>query len=262
MENLPPDLRAVLPPATQEAWLRIAAVVPRGGYLAGGTAIAVHLGHRISRDLDFFLSEPFDPDLLARQLIHAGDFAPTLTAPGTLNGMFGRTKVQFLDARTQRVLGPLNRVAGIDVADLCDLLATKLKVIGDRGELRDYFDIEVIEESTTLTVEQGIALYVARYRPDPPEPSVAHIVRALGYLDDVADDPSLPVPRARIADYWSRRQDEIAGALDPAGRRRAAGTATPEQIGRLFDEGPDRDPAPVSTRWAMRPRAPRRSWST
>ena len=255
VEVLPPELRAVLPQATQEAWLRIAPVVPHGGYLAGGTAIAVHLGHRISRDLDFFLSEPFDPHLLARQLIRVGDFAPTLTAPGTLNGMLGRAKVQFLDARTQRVLGPLRRVAGIDVADLSDLLATKLKVIGDRGELRDYYDIEVIEERTTLTVEQGIALYVARYHPDPPEPSVAHIVRALGYLDDVADDPALPVPRARIVDYWTRRQGEVAGALDPTGRRRPAGSVTSEEIGHLLDEAANLAPALVRTQWAMRPGA-------
>ena len=31
-------------------------------YLAGGTAVAVHLGHRISRDLDFFSVRP-DVDL-------------------------------------------------------------------------------------------------------------------------------------------------------------------------------------------------------
>jgi hypothetical protein len=29
-------------------------------YLAGGTAVALQIGHRISRDLDFFTPEPFD----------------------------------------------------------------------------------------------------------------------------------------------------------------------------------------------------------
>ena len=30
-------------------------------YLAGGTALALHLGHRISIDLDFFPSKKFNP---------------------------------------------------------------------------------------------------------------------------------------------------------------------------------------------------------
>lgn len=211
-----------------------------------------------TRDADYVASRMLGADDVAAWM-WAVDHLPesSLRRAGQIRGMppgaYG-----FVENRVdspRRVLGPLRRVAGIDVADLSDLLATKLKVIGDRGELRDYYDIEVIEERTTLTVEQGIALYVARYRPDPPEPSVAHIVRALGYLDDVADDPALPVPRARIVDYWSRRQGEVAAALDPAGRRRPAGSVTFEQIGHLLDEAADPAPAPVRTHWARRPGA-------
>ncbi len=43
-------------------------------YLAGGTACAIHLGHRISYDLDFFSTNKFDTLHLTRKLKNAGDF--------------------------------------------------------------------------------------------------------------------------------------------------------------------------------------------
>lgn len=207
------SLRAFLPSVTRDAWLRVAPLLPQDAYLVGGTAITVHLEHRISRDLDFFVPGPFDPESLDEALRKAGEFEATLLGEGTLNGMFGGAKVQFLDASSQRMIEAPITVAGIDVAQLPDLLATKLKVIGDRGELRDYFDVECIERETPYLVVEGIAFYVERYRPHPPEPSVSHIVEALGYFGDVADDPSLPESRDSIERYWRRRQPQIVAAL-------------------------------------------------
>ncbi|WP_448060428.1 nucleotidyl transferase AbiEii/AbiGii toxin family protein [Cellulomonas hominis] len=218
------DLRDVLPGDTSTAWAVVAPVLPYGAYLAGGTAIAVHLRHRVSRDLDFFLTEPFDPEHLAATLDGIGRFAPTLVAEGTLNGVLDSTKVQFLDASSQRVLAPTTEIAGVPVAALPDLLATTLKVIGDRGELRDYFDVMQIEELSDLSADEGFGLYVLRYDPRPPEPSVLHILGALGYLDDVADDPYLAgiAERHVVERYWQRRQPEIARSITQFGMPRTA----------------------------------------
>ncbi|MBI1883804.1 MAG: nucleotidyl transferase AbiEii/AbiGii toxin family protein [Chlamydiae bacterium] len=43
-------------------------------YLAGGTALALQLGHRISVDFDFFTPKPFNPTQLSNQLSHLGHF--------------------------------------------------------------------------------------------------------------------------------------------------------------------------------------------
>lgn len=212
--RLPAALRAVLPAATREAWERIVPVVPDVAYLVGGTAVAIHLGHRRSRDLDFFTTAPFDPAALVVALQSVGEFAATTITEGSLTGMLEGAKVQFFDAHQQDVLAPPTLVAGIRVAGLRDLLATKLKVIGDRGTLRDYFDLMVIEGQTELRVEQGLAFYLARYKPQTPESSLAHIVRALGSFGDVDDDLDLPVARSRVERYWRRRQAEVATALD------------------------------------------------
>lgn len=214
MGDLPAHLRSALPASTRELWHALVGNLPDGAYLVGGTAIAAHLGHRVSRDLDFFVAEPFRPEELVRILEGLGRFAATQVSPGTLNGYLGETRVQFLDAQDQRPVDPTIDVAGIQVAGLRDLLATKLKVIGDRGELRDYFDVLVIEGDTGHRVEEGLAVVLERYRPATPDAVILHIVRALGYLDDVADDPALPMDRAEIEAYWAARQPEIIRSFD------------------------------------------------
>ena len=46
----------------------------QGAYLAGGTALALHLGHRVSVDLDFFQNSSFgDPHELVEQIKQAGN---------------------------------------------------------------------------------------------------------------------------------------------------------------------------------------------
>lgn len=212
--DLPTHLKSILPRPTRKVWQALVGNLPAGAYLVGGTAIAAHLGHRVSRDLDFFVAEPFEPEELALVLDRIDRFAPTQIAAGTLNGYLGETRIQFLDARNQHPVEPNVDIGGIPVAGLRDLLATKLKVVGDRGELRDYFDLLVLERDAGHHVEEGLAIVIERYRPATPETALLHIVRALGYLDDVADDPGLPVGRAEIEAYWHRRQPEIVRSLD------------------------------------------------
>ena len=206
----------ILPPDTALAWEIIAPVVPPSAYLGGGTAIAVHLAHRVSRDLDFFFHHnSVDLDELANELSTAGPFAITERAPGTLNGVFSATRVQFLHAdevRPQRLLEVPAHVDGLCIAQISDLMARKLKVVGDRGELRDYFDLMTIEQQTGRTVDEGLALFIERFQPEYPDPAINHILLGLGYFDDVDPDETLPIPRQRIVDYWTRRQREIIAA--------------------------------------------------
>jgi hypothetical protein len=209
-------VRAILPPDTAASWDAIAPIIPLSAYLGGGTAIAVHLGHRISRDLDFFFhNASIDLDDLASRLHAAGPFAVTDRSPGTLNGLFSATKVQFLHAdegHPQHLLEQPQEVDGLRVAGLSDLMAMKLKVVGDRGELRDYFDLMTIEQRTGRTADEGLALFVARFQPEYPQQAVNHILLGLGYFDDVDPDDALPVPRSEIVAYWTRRQPEIIAA--------------------------------------------------
>ena len=104
--------REVLPTATADAWTRLAPLVREVAYLAGGTALALRLGHRLSRDLDFMLSEPIDLDELERSLDRAGPLAVSYRDEGTLNATFESTKVQFLDASGETEVRPGDRLPG------------------------------------------------------------------------------------------------------------------------------------------------------
>lgn len=215
--SLPGELATILPEPTARAWLSIRDVVPAVAYLGGGTAIAVHLQHRVSRDLDFFLREPVDLEGFAEVLQAKGRLVVQQlhAEPGqqTLNVLLDGTRLQFLEASSVRVLEPLQPVAGVMVAGLGDLLAMKLKVICDRGELRDYFDLLAIEQQGHRWVEEGIALALEKYQPRAGPAFVQSIVRGLGYLDDVQEDPGVPAGKAEVAAYWERRVPEIVRSL-------------------------------------------------
>jgi len=155
---------------------------------------------------------------LRNRLVTELDFYVSDHGPGTIDGYLGETKVQFLDARTQTMLGEPTVVAGMPVAGLEDLMAMKIKVIGDRGELRDYFDLMEIERRTTLTFEESLGDYLYRYNPGETMSSLSHIVLALSSFADVADDPALPVGGRPGTPRRALRDREV---LDPAsGRRR------------------------------------------
>lgn len=219
-QSLPAELRAVLPADTQVAWELLAPVLPADLYLAGGTGIAVHLGHRVSRDLDFFYhSGAVDLGRLAQRIAAAGQFAVTLEGAGTLRGLLGQTKLEFLHAdeiAPPRQLEPAEPVAGIRVAGLKDLLAMKLKVLRERGEMRDYFDVKAIDESGRLSVEEGIALWLERYGISPQSEHLQILITSLGYLDDVEPDDTLPIDLPALAEWWRRRQSAVIRNLGRA----------------------------------------------
>ena len=50
----------ILPPAQKEIWAQLAPAADLSFVLYGGTAVALHLGHRVSIDFDFFKSEPLE----------------------------------------------------------------------------------------------------------------------------------------------------------------------------------------------------------
>ncbi|WP_028244569.1 nucleotidyl transferase AbiEii/AbiGii toxin family protein [Pseudoclavibacter soli] len=205
---------ACLPEGTTQAWLRLAPIVPDWFYLSGGTALAVHLHHRVSRDLDLFAERDFDAEVLAATLSQRfSDFVPQMVAAGTVNGVIGSTKVQFLAAPQLQLLHETETVAGLRVSSVEDVLATKIKVIVDRAELRDYFDLMRIETDTELNVVDGVRMYLDKYRPAVPAQQIEMIVRSFGYFDDVAEDPGLPVSRDDVVAYWKDRQPSILRQL-------------------------------------------------
>lgn len=202
-------LRRLLPADTAETWLTLAPHLPDQPHLGGGTAVAVHLGHRESRDLDFFFHRAIDLREVGDLLAELGPFAVTHESEGTLKGLFSATKIEVFDASALMQLAQPKNIAGLAVASLQDLMAMKLKVMAERGEMRDYFDVKEIDENGGVSVEEGIDLYVRRYGVNPNGDALPHLYKAMGDLRDVAVDEMLPIDKAVLQKWWSARQVQV-----------------------------------------------------
>ena len=214
-----PAAEGVLTPAMLEIWDVVGSLSPPSGELMGGTALAIHLEHRQSEDLDIFVHGPFDPPVLLERLQEHGPAECGYLSEGTLNCVFGGVKLQFLTATGQQRIERGRKVGQMVVGSFPDVAATKLKVVGDRGELRDYYDLMCIELAGDTDVMAMLDWYCLRYGVNMTHQSVYHIVRALGSFSDVADDPWLSASLGRpglldtVARYWQDRQPEIARGL-------------------------------------------------
>lgn len=216
-DAIPSRVLAVLPGDTAATWVTIAPLLPESAYLIGGTALTVHLQHRVSRDLDFFLEQREDIGALWLVLQSAGKAMADIQSEDTLNCLFNNTKLQVLEATTQRLIRPTTSLAGIRIASVEDIMATKINVIRQRSALRDYFDLMCIEQQAGIQAEVGIALAVQKYNPQNKDMFAITAMKALGNFDDVADDPGLPVNRKEIESYWERRQYEVVKRFDSFG---------------------------------------------
>ena len=101
----------------------------KDAYLAGGTALALQLGHRMSVDFDFFTPASFDTIQVVQQLakLSAG-FTLERTAPGTILGFVGRTKFSLFEYQYP-LLEALVPYDSIFLASPVDISAMKLALI-------------------------------------------------------------------------------------------------------------------------------------
>jgi len=216
---LPPELDPLTGP-TKKAWAQIRDLVPVSAYLAGGTGLAIHLGHRESDDLDFFLEETVDLDELAASLAETASVEIDLQTSDSLNCFVDGVYVQFLAAGDAYRLEETTTVDGIRLAGLGDLLAMKLLAVAQRvpPDVKDYVDLWAIETLGHRRLEEGIALVTRRYPKAEREGVPRQALRALTYFDDIRSSPmprflSAPISLTALEKYWSKRVPEIVRNL-------------------------------------------------
>ncbi len=117
--------------------------VLRDFYLAGGTALALHLGHRRSVDLDFFSAKPFSEDALIADLEKLSQISVLSKSPRTVYLHVSSTKVSFI-GYDYPLLFPLARFQDLQVADVRDIACMKLSALASRGSRRDFVDLYVV----------------------------------------------------------------------------------------------------------------------
>src|SRR3989338_964203 len=117
-----------------------------GFYLAGGTALALHLGHRTSVDFDFYTPEKFDEMLFEQEAVrNLKGLKVTHRSWGTLVGQVGVIDVSFF-YYSHPLLEPLVETEAIRVMSVPDIAAMKIIALSQRGLRRDFLDLYVIAQ--------------------------------------------------------------------------------------------------------------------
>lgn len=161
-------------------------------YLAGGTALAIHFGHRISVDLDFFTPDPFSPASIREKLSHLGAFKVTSeSADGTLNGILDGVSVSFFIYPYKNVY-PLVPFRGVFLADERDIAAMKVEAISSRGSRKDFVDLYFLLKKYPLG--EIILFFERRY--SGTEYNKLHILKSLSYFTDAESElmPTMILP--------------------------------------------------------------------
>ncbi len=169
------------------------ALVPRfeflkrkGFYLAGGTALALQIGHRTSVDFDFYVNSEFSDALpllsdIQKQL---PQFAVDHMADGTLIGHLDAVELSFF-RYNYALLEPFVTAGTIDLASIPDIAAMKMAALVQRGLYRDFIDLYVIAR------KHGLDAIIRWTRQKFPGLDVYVMLRALVYFTDAEADTSM-----------------------------------------------------------------------
>lgn len=157
-------------------------------YLAGGTALALHLGHRRSRDFDFFRGSVFVPQELLGTLRAAGDVQVLQAAAGTLTVSLATVPTSFFHY-DYPLLHPLRSTPwSLPIADPEDIAAMKLSAVAGRGSRKDFVDLYVYAREVA-PLERVFEQFRAKYRGIRVDPY--HLLRSLTFFED-AEAEAMP----------------------------------------------------------------------
>lgn len=175
----------VLPPSQRWLWAELRQT-PAEFVLYGGTALVLRLGHRQSDDFDFFSTASFDPAELRARVPYAGGAEILQQAANTLTCVVerdGPVRVSFFGGlRLRRTRDPEEAAgAGVKVASLLDLAATKAELVQRRACAKDYLDLDALVADGAMALEDILAAAGAVHGPSF---NPATTLKALVYFGD------------------------------------------------------------------------------
>ena len=175
-------------------------------YLAGGTALALELGHRISIDLDFFSVNDFSTQKIADRLKEKGHLEISSQDEDTLNGLLNGVKISFFKYPYQ-LLSPTKEYGGVALADERDIAAMKILAISHRGSKKDFVDLFVLLKIYSLT--DLLEFFNKKYKDY--NYNTLHILKSLLYFTDADLDPE---PMYINAIAWSEVKKTIKNVVE------------------------------------------------
>lgn len=161
--------------------------------LAGGTALALQMGHRLSYDLDFF----------GRGDMSIEEVTGLIPASYFIQEMHRTKNILVLDVDGIKVdfvlykypmIRPLLEEGGIRLFSIEDIAAMKLDAIKGRGRKRDFYDLYFLLNHYGLS--ELLAFHQEKYQQD----TRFLILKSMSYFDDAENDPPVRLTGEEI--HW------------------------------------------------------------
>ena len=186
-EVLPSVQKDILQTLSSQSWLD-------AFYLVGGTALALHIGHRQSVDFDFFTGSDFKNRDIISYLMKLGQFELFDEAQHTVNGSLNNVKLSFIKY-DYPLLKSTHTCSSVQIADIIDIATMKLSAISGRGDKKDFIDMCFLLKQFAFS--ELFAAYKEKYGEQVS--NFYHLQKSLLYFKDAE---SQPMPRMLETIEW------------------------------------------------------------
>ncbi len=154
-------------------------------YLAGGTALALQIGHRRSIDFDLFSKEDISPELLGKveKVFRGFNVNVIVNHLEQLSVNINGVKVDFVKYPFPLVLKPV-KYQSLTISGISEICAMKAYALGKRPFLKDYVDLYYVLKEKRMTLKKIIEIARKKYKG---EFNTRLFLEQLVYVEDVAD---------------------------------------------------------------------------
>lgn len=191
VEVLPRATRRALDVLSDEAWLKRSR-----WYLAGGSALALYMGHRQSVDLDFFYPTHPGPIRTVLSRLSKHEWKTDVVKEGTVYGRLSGAKVSFIAYPFFQMREQPRWYGAVRVLVPKDIAVMKIIAISQRGKKRDFVDLYWY-----VRKQEPLADILRRLPNQYPNlaHNYHHIVNSLVYFADADPDP---MPELFFTAHW------------------------------------------------------------
>jgi len=155
-------------------------------HLAGGTALTLLIGHRISDDLDLFTTERLDKEKIFRYCQSFQKDVEILNDDNTIYQLYfpqKNLKIDFVQY-DYKLLDPIITTDdGLHIFGKNDISAMKVSAAGTRGyEAKDFVDLFFLLKD--ISFDNIVENFKKKYENDNP----LHYIRSMAFFEDVTSD--------------------------------------------------------------------------
>ncbi len=174
-------------------------------YLAGGTSLALQLGHRLSIDFDFFTDKTFSTQKIIQHLSKVGKVSIQDESTGTLNLFLDQIKLSFL-LYPYPLIHSTHDFNQAKLASIDDIAAMKLIAIAQRGTKKDFIDMWILlKNGWNLT----LIFETLEKKFSKTKYNKAHLLKSLAYFEDAEGDAE---PQMLIPFSWEAAKEDLLKA--------------------------------------------------